>query len=103
MQYKHDLELAKKLLAEAGHPGGGFKLTLTHAAENVAEKRFAPLIQSEFKKIGVDVEIKALAWTTQWSMAKKDPTAAQDIFLLLWWPTYSYPYETLFSLLHDEG
>lgn len=103
MQYKHDLELAKKLLAEAGHPGGGFKLTLTHAAENVAEKRFAPLIQSEFKKIGVEVEIKALAWTTQWSMAKKDPATAQDIFLLLWWPTYSDPYETLFSLLHDEG
>lgn len=102
-QYKYDLELAKKLLAEAGHPGGGFKLTLTHAAENVGESRFAPLIQSEFKKIGVDVEIKALAWSTQWSMAKKDPGTAQDIFLLLWWPTYSDPYETLYSLLHDEG
>ncbi len=103
MQYKHDLDLAKKLLAEAGHPGGGFKLTLTHAAENVAESRFAPLIQSEFKKIGVDVEIKSLAWTTQWTMGKKDPKTAQDIFVLSWWPTYSDPYETLYSLLHDEG
>jgi peptide/nickel transport system substrate-binding protein len=102
-QYKYDLELAKKLLAEAGHAGGGFKLTLTHAAENVGQKRFAPLIQSAFKKIGVDVEIKALAWSTQWTMAKKDPKTAQDIFLLLWWPTYSDPYETLYSLLHDEG
>ena len=37
IQYNYDLELAKKLLAEAGHKGGGFKLTLTHAAENVAE------------------------------------------------------------------
>ncbi|MEA3357981.1 MAG: hypothetical protein U9R17_00985 [Thermodesulfobacteriota bacterium] len=63
----------------------------------------APLIQSEFKKIGVDVGIKALAWNTQWAMAKKDPKTAQDIFLLLWWPTYSDPYETLYSLLHDEG
>ena len=85
------------------HKGGGFKLTLTHAAENVAESRIAPLIQSEFKKIGVDVEIKALAWTAQWAKAKKDAKTAQDIFLLLWWPTYSDPYETLYSLLHDEG
>ncbi|MCK5311297.1 MAG: ABC transporter substrate-binding protein [Desulfobacteraceae bacterium] len=102
-QYKYDLKKAEKLLAEAGHAGGGFKLTLTYAAENAQEARFAPLIQSEFKKIGVDVEIKALAWSTQWAMAKKDPKTAQDIFLLLWWPTYSDPYETLYSLLHDEG
>ncbi|MCP4021230.1 MAG: ABC transporter substrate-binding protein [Desulfobacteraceae bacterium] len=103
IQHKYDLELAKKLLAEAGHKGGGFKLSLSYAAENAQEARFAPLIQSEFKKIGVEVEIKALAWNTQWSMAKEDPKKAQDIFLLLWWPTYSDPYETLFSLLHDEG
>jgi len=103
IQYKHDIELAKKLLAEAGHAGGGFKLTLTYAAENPQEKRFAPLIQSEFKKIGVDVEIKGIAWSAQWAMAKKDPRTAQDIFLLLWWPTYSDPYETLYTLLHDEG
>jgi len=102
-QYKHDLELAKKLLTEAGHKGGGFKLTLTHAASNVAESRFAPLIQSEFKKIGVDVEIKALAWPTQWAKAKEDAKEAQDIFVVTWWPTYSDPYETLYSLLHDEG
>ena len=103
MQYNHDLEKARKLLAEAGYPNGGFKLTLTYAAENPQEARFAPLIQSEFKKLGIDVEIKALVWTSQWSQAKADPQKAQDIFLLLWWPTYSDPYETLYSLLHDEG
>jgi len=102
-QYSYDLEKAKALLAEAGHPNGGFKLTLTYAAENPQEARFAPLIQSEFKKLGIDVEIKALVWTSQWSQAKADPKNAQDIFLLLWWPTYSDPYETLYSLLHDEG
>ena len=84
VQYKHDLELAKKLLAEAGHPGGGFKLVLTHAAENLQEARFAPLIQSELKKIGVEVEIKGLVWNTQWAKGKEDPKTAQDIFILLW-------------------
>lgn len=102
-QYTYDLEKAKQLLAEAGHAGGGFKLTLTYAAENGQEARFAPLIQDAFKKIGVDVEIKGLVWNTQWAQAKSDPKTAQDMFLLLWWPTYSDPYETLYSLLHDEG
>jgi peptide/nickel transport system substrate-binding protein len=103
LQYTYDLAKAKKLLAEAGYPDGGFQLTLTYAAENPQEARFAPLIQNEFRKLGIEVEIKALVWTSQWSQAKADPKKAQDIFLLLWWPTYSDPYETLFSLLHDEG
>ncbi|MCG8564573.1 MAG: ABC transporter substrate-binding protein [Desulfobacterales bacterium] len=102
-QYRHDLDKAKALLAQAGYPDGGFKLNLSYTAENQQEARFAPLIQSEFKKIGVEVEIQSLSWNTQWTLAKKDPKAAQDMFILLWWPTYSDPYETLFSLLHDEG
>jgi len=101
-QYEYDLEKAKRLLAQAGFPDGGFKLTLTYAAENVSEGRFAPLIQSEFKKLGIDVEVKGIVWTQQWAMAKGDPAEAQDIFLLMWWPTYSDPYETLYSLLHNE-
>ncbi len=102
MQYDHNLDKAKSLLAQAGYPDGGFKLTLTYAAENVSEGRFAPLIQSEFKKLGIDVEVKGIVWTSQWAKAKGNPKDAQDIFLLMWWPTYSDPYETLFSLLHDE-
>jgi peptide/nickel transport system substrate-binding protein len=102
-QYAYDLNKARKLLKEAGYPNGGFKLTLTYAAENTQEARFAPLIQSEFKKLGVDVEIQALVWNTQWAKGKGNPKEAQDIFVLLWWPTYSDPYETLYSLLHDEG
>jgi len=102
IQYEYDLEKAKRLLAQAGYPNGGFKLTLTHTAENVSQGRFAPLIQSEFKKLGIDVEVKGITWSQQWAMARENPKEAQDIFLLLWWPTYSDPYETLYSLLHNE-
>lgn len=101
-QYDYNLEKAKQLLAQAGYPDGGFKLTLTYAAENVSEGRMAPLIQSEFKKLGIEVEVKGIVWTSQWAMAKGNPKEAQDIFLLMWWPTYSDPYETLYSLLHNE-
>ncbi len=88
-QYTYDLEKAKALLAEAGHPNGGFKLKLNYAAENDTEAAFAPLIKDSFAQIGVDVTIEAVAFNQQWEAAKSDPKNAQDIFLLLYWPTYS--------------
>jgi peptide/nickel transport system substrate-binding protein len=88
-QYTTDMEKAKALLAEAGHPDGGFSLRLTYAAENDVEAAFAPLIKDSFAQLGVDVTIEAIAFNQQWDAAKSDPANAQDIFLLLYWPTYS--------------
>ncbi len=88
-QYTYDLEKAKALLKEAGHEGGGFALTLTYASSNATEENFAPLIKDSFAQIGVDVTIQPMEWAQQWALAKTDPAKAQDIFLLLYWPTYS--------------
>lgn len=88
-QYTTDMEKAKALLAEAGYPDGGFSLRLTYAAENDVEAAFAPLIKDSFAQLGVDVTIEAIAFNQQWDAAKSDPANAQDIFLLLYWPTYS--------------
>jgi len=88
-QYTFDLEKAKQLLKDAGHDGGGFSLKLTYASENSTEEAFAPLIKDSFAQIGVDVTIEPLQFTEQWALAKTDPAKAQDMFLLLYWPTYS--------------
>jgi peptide/nickel transport system substrate-binding protein len=90
-QYTYDIEKAKTLLKEAGYDGGGFSLKLTYASENSTEETFAPLIKDSFAQIGVDVSVEPLAFSEQWALAKTDPTSkdAQDIFLLLYWPTYS--------------
>jgi peptide/nickel transport system substrate-binding protein len=88
-QYTYDLTKAKDLLAAAGHPGGGFSLKLTYASENDIEAAFAPLIKDSFAQIGVDVTIEPILFSQQWAQAKSDPAKAQDIFLLLYWPTYS--------------
>jgi peptide/nickel transport system substrate-binding protein len=88
-QYTYDLEKAKALLKEAGHDGGGFSLKLTYASANSVEENFAPLIKDSFAQIGVDVTIESMDWAQQWTLAKTDPAKAQDIFLLLYWPTYS--------------
>ena len=88
-QYTYDLEKAKALLKEAGHEGGGFSINLTYASENDTEAGFAPLIKDSFSQIGVDVTLTPMEFTQQWALAKADPAKAQDMFLLLYWPTYS--------------
>jgi peptide/nickel transport system substrate-binding protein len=88
-QYTYDLEKAKALLKEAGHEGGGFSVKLTYTTSNPTEEAFAPLIKDSFAQIGVDVAIQPMEWEQQWEMAKSDPAKAQDMFIVLYWPTYS--------------
>jgi peptide/nickel transport system substrate-binding protein len=88
-QYTYDMDKAKELLTQAGYPDGGFSLTLTHASENAAETTFAPLIKDSFAQLGVEVTIESILFNQQWELAKTDPANAQDMFLLLYWPTYS--------------
>jgi len=103
-QYNYDIEKAKQLLAEAGHEGGGFSLRLTYASENATEEAFAPLIKDSFAQIGVDVTIEPLQFSEQWTLAKTDPATAQDIFLLLYWPTYSDAgADNLWSMFYGTG
>ncbi|TET12492.1 ABC transporter substrate-binding protein, partial [Candidatus Aerophobetes bacterium] len=102
-QYRYNLDKARKLMAEAGYPKGiDGKLILTYAAENIAEKKFCPLIKEGLGKIGIEVEIRPMIWTSQWEWVKGDPQKAQDLAALLWWPTFNDPYDTLYSLWHAE-
>ncbi len=102
-QYKQDLAKAKDLMKQAGLEGKTFKLALTYASENANEERFAPVIKDALKPIGFDVEIKPMLWTQQWKLGKDDPTKAQDIFVLQYWPTYSDAgSDNLFSMYHSE-
>lgn len=88
-QYTYDMDMAEELLTQAGYPDGGFSIRLTHASENAAETLFAPLIKDSFAELGVEVTIEPMLFNQQWELAKADPPNAQDMFLLLYWPTYS--------------
>jgi peptide/nickel transport system substrate-binding protein len=102
-QYTHDLDKAKALLTQAGYPNGFNRtLVLTYAAENPSEDIFAPLIKSELQKLGISVEIRSIPWVEQWALAKKNPATAQDILLLLWWPSLADGYDNLYSMFHSE-
>ncbi|MBW1691341.1 MAG: ABC transporter substrate-binding protein [Deltaproteobacteria bacterium] len=102
-QYNYDLGQAKKLMAKAGYAEGLKKeVVFTYASENVTEKTFAPLLKEGLGKIGINVEIRPMIWSAQWDLMKGGPEKAQDMAALLWWPTFSDPYETLYSLWHAE-
>jgi peptide/nickel transport system substrate-binding protein len=54
--YSYNVEKAKQLLAEAGYPNG-FKTTIRIGTGTSYHPPFAAVVQSELKKVGVEVEI----------------------------------------------
>lgn len=103
-QYTYDIDKARALMAQAGYPDGIDRtLVLTYAAENDAERAFCPLIKEGLSEIGIDVEIRPMIWTSQWEWVKSGPEGVQDMAVLLWWPTFNDPYDTLYSLWHIEA
>jgi peptide/nickel transport system substrate-binding protein len=102
-QYHYDLAKAKRLLAAAGHPGGGFDVKFTYTAEAASEARFVPLIKDSFAKIGVNVEVSPKHWPQAWEVAKGDPARRQDLLMMHYWPTYSDAgSDNLYSLFHSS-
>jgi peptide/nickel transport system substrate-binding protein len=81
------MEKARELMAEAGVDG--FDMEITYAAENPVEAAFAPLLQDAYGELGVNVTLTPMPFNQQWDRSKGDPEGRQDMFLLLYWPTYS--------------
>lgn len=103
IKYNYDIEKAKQLLTEAGIKEGELKLLLTYMSGDEAEKKMAELYKGELSKIGVELEIRAMPWESQWEMGRgSDPSKQQDIFIMYWWNDLSTPYSYLYSLFHSE-
>lgn len=101
-QYDYDLDKARELLDQAGYPDGGFDLLMTHATGDLDEAQVGELWRAELAKLGINLEVRAMSWEPQWDLAMSDPMAAQDIFVMYWWPDYVSPYSFLFSMFHCE-
>jgi len=78
------------------------KLKLTYHITDPDEMKVAELMKAEYKKLGIDLEIKGMEWDAQWALAKSDPTKAQHIFVMYWWPTILSGYDFLVNCFHTE-
>jgi peptide/nickel transport system substrate-binding protein len=102
-QYSYNLTKAKQLLAQAGHPNGGFSLVYTYNAGDEYERRSGELYKSELAKLGITVDLRGMPWEQQWAMATaENPADRQDIFVMYWWPDYPDPYTFLGPMFHSE-
>ncbi len=101
-QYSHDLDKARELLAEAGHPDGGISVVYTHVASDLDEQQVGELWRASLAEIGVDLEIRGLAWEAQWDLAINDPANAQDAFGFYWWPDWITPNSWLYGMFRTE-
>ena len=68
---KQNFDAAEKLLAEAGYPGGGFKLNLWLDTNNIW-LQYAQIIQSELSNVGIDVNIEVMESSTQSAREKSE-------------------------------
>lgn len=62
--FEYNPEKAKELLAEAGYPNG-FKATLLSTSQYGMHEQTAVAVQSELKKIGIEVELELPDWATR--------------------------------------
>ncbi|MDF2684484.1 MAG: Dipeptide-binding transporter, periplasmic substrate-binding component [Brevibacillus sp.] len=100
--YSMNIEKAKELFKQAGVNPADLKLTLTYSSANMDEARFAPLIKEGFAKLGVTVSVEPILFTQQWEKGKGAPKTAQDIFVLMYWPTYADGYDHLKTMFGTE-
>jgi peptide/nickel transport system substrate-binding protein len=68
-QYTYDPEKAKKMLADAGYPNG-FAMTLVYGDKGLNDQ-VNTLIQSDFRKVGVDVKLEKMEYAAFLSMFSK--------------------------------
>ncbi|GLU32801.1 ABC transporter substrate-binding protein [Trinickia caryophylli] len=82
--YPHDIEQAKKLLAQAGYPNG-FSTTIwvrpTGSVLNPNPKAGAELLQADLAKIGVKAEVKVIEWG---ELIKEAKQGQHDLLFMGW-------------------
>jgi peptide/nickel transport system substrate-binding protein len=96
-QYTYDPAKAKQLLAEAGHPGGGFTLKYTYETGYWWKRPLGELFQSNMKDLGITVEIQELS-PSAWAGLLSNPDTAEHTYGLVWWPTLATPYDYMWSV-----
>ena len=96
-----DRELARRLLAEAGHPSGrGLGALGFHFNTSDANQRIAELLQAQLKEIGIAVELRRLDWAAHIKLVDE---GASGFFRQSWIADYPDPENFLTVLFHSRN
>ncbi len=104
--YPHDEERARRLLAEAGHAGGQglapIALWINTSEDN---RKIAEAIQSDLKRIGVDLTIHEIDWSAYLAAIEGSQTAPgpAPMFRFGWNLDYPDADSILWTLLHSSN
>jgi len=98
--YPHDLEKAKRLLAEAGYPGGeGLpEITLWYNTSQ-GHQAICEFVQAELAKVGVKIRLKNVEWA---AYLKALEAGEPSFFRLGWVADYPDADTFLYSKLHSR-
>jgi ABC-type transport system substrate-binding protein len=86
--YPHDIERAKKLLADAGFPNGLKAKFISPQGRYPKDFEMAQALQQQWKKAGIDVSLDTMEWAAYLAATRKplDQTDV-EVFLLGWAPS----------------
>ncbi|MDQ0273653.1 glutathione ABC transporter substrate-binding protein [Cytobacillus purgationiresistens] len=94
----YDVDAAKELLAEAGHPDG-FKTTIYVNEGSKERADIAELVQAQLAPIGIEVEIEVIEWAT---FLEKTGAGEHELFVLGWTTVTGDADYGLYALFHSS-
>jgi peptide/nickel transport system substrate-binding protein len=96
-----DRELARRLLAEAGHAGGkGLNPLAYHFNTTDTNQRIAELLQAQLKEIGIALELRRLDWAAHLKLVDQ---GSAGFFRQAWIADYPDPENFLTVLFHSRN
>jgi peptide/nickel transport system substrate-binding protein/oligopeptide transport system substrate-binding protein len=96
-----DRELSRRLLAEAGHPGGrGLPPLAFHFNTSDSNQRVAELVQAQLREIGLTIELRRLDWAAHLKLVDE---GAAGFFRQSWIADYPDPENFLTVLSHSRN
>jgi peptide/nickel transport system substrate-binding protein/oligopeptide transport system substrate-binding protein len=96
-----DRELSRRLLAEAGHPGGqGLNPLAYHFNTTDTNQRIAELLQAQLKEIGIALELRRLDWAAHLKLVDQ---GTAGFFRQAWIADYPDPENFLTVLFHSRN
>jgi peptide/nickel transport system substrate-binding protein len=101
-QFSYDPDKARKMLADAGHEGGGFTLKYTYETGYFWKRPLGELFQDNMKDLGIKVSMQELSPAT-WAGLMSNEDRAEHAFGLAWWPSLATPFDFLWALFHTDA